>query len=109
MTTYVDRLERAFSEWRSDAKYVVFGHIADGNLHLFVTPFDQGIHHERCNEIVYGSLDGLGGSISAEHGIGLDKKAWLGNTRSEEEINIMRGLKNLLDPTNLLNPGKVVD
>jgi len=109
MTTYVDRLERAFSEWRSDAKYLVFGHIADGNLHLFVTPFDQGIHHERCNEIVYGSLDGLGGSISAEHGIGLDKKAWLANTRSEDEINIMRGLKNLLDPTNLLNPGKVVD
>ena len=109
MTTYVDRLERAFSEWRSDAKHVVFGHIADGNLHLFVTPFDQGVHHERCNEIVYGSLEGLGGSISAEHGIGLDKKAWLANTRSEDEINIMRGLKNLLDPTNILNPGKVVD
>ena len=109
MTTYVDRLESAFSEWRSDAKFLVFGHIADGNLHIFVTPFDQGIHHERCNEIVYGCLEGLGGSISAEHGIGLDKKAWLGNTRSEDEINIMRGLKKLLDPTNILNPGKVVD
>ena len=41
--------------------------------------------------------------------IGLDKKAWLGNTRSEEEIRVMKGLKGLLDPTNLLNPGKVVD
>jgi len=109
MTTYVDRLERAFSEWTEDAKYLVFGHIADGNLHIFVTPFDEGIHHERCNEIVYGCLAGLNGSISAEHGIGLDKKAWLGSTRSEDEINIMRGLKNLLDPTNILNPGKVVD
>jgi FAD/FMN-containing dehydrogenase len=109
MTTYVDRLEQAFSEWRSDAECLVFGHIADGNLHLFVTPFDEGIHHQQCNEIVYGCLEDLGGSISAEHGIGLNKKAWLGSTRSEDEINIMRGLKNLLDPTNLLNPGKVFD
>jgi FAD/FMN-containing dehydrogenase len=109
MTAYVDRLEQAFSEWRSDAECLVFGHIADGNLHLFVTPFDEGIHHERCNEIVYGCLEGLNGSISAEHGIGLNKKAWLGSTRSEDEIQIMRGLKKLLDPTNLLNRGKVID
>jgi FAD/FMN-containing dehydrogenase len=109
MTAYVDRLDKALSEWRSDAEYVVFGHIADGNLHLFVTPYAEGAHHQRCNEIVYGCLDGLNGSISAEHGIGLDKKAWLGSARSEDEINIMRGLKNLLDPKNLLNPGKVVD
>jgi FAD/FMN-containing dehydrogenase len=109
MTAYVDRLDKALSDWRSDAEYLVFGHIADGNLHLFVKPFDKGSHHQKCSEIVYGCLEGLGGSISAEHGIGLDKKAWLGNTRSEDEINIMRGLKKLLDPTNLLNPGKVVD
>jgi len=109
MTAYVDRLDKALSDWRSDAKTMVFGHIADGNLHLFVTPFDKGRHHQECDEIVYGCLAGLGGSISAEHGIGLDKKAWLGNTRSEQEIRIMKGLKGLLDPTNLLNPGKVVD
>jgi len=109
MTTYVDRLERALLEWRPDARDLVFGHIADGNLHIFVTPFDDGVHHERCNEIVYSCLDGLNGSISAEHGIGLEKKKWLGNTRSEDEIKLMQGLKGLLDPTNLLNPGKVVD
>jgi len=109
MTAYVDRLDKALSDWRPDAKYMVFGHIADGNLHLFVTPFGEGAHHQKCNEIVYGCLEGLNGSISAEHGIGLNKKAWLGDTRSEEEIKIMRGLKTLLDPTNILNPGKVVD
>jgi FAD/FMN-containing dehydrogenase len=109
MTTYVDRLEKALTAWRSDASGLVFGHIADGNLHIFVTPFDDGFHHERCNEIVYGCLAGLNGSISAEHGIGLEKKKWLGNTRSEGEIKLMRGLKGLLDPTNLLNPGKVID
>lgn len=109
MTTYVDRLEKALAAWRPDASGLVFGHIADGNLHIFVTPFDGGVHHERCNEIVYGCLDGLNGSISAEHGIGLEKKKWLGDTRSEDEIKVMQGLKDLLDPTNLLNPGKVID
>jgi FAD/FMN-containing dehydrogenase len=109
MTAYVDRLDKALSDWRSDAEYMVFGHIADGNLHIFVTPFGEGAHHQRCSEIVYGCLEGLNGSISAEHGIGLNKKAWLGDTRSEDEIRIMRDLKKLFDPTNILNPGKVVD
>jgi FAD/FMN-containing dehydrogenase len=109
MITYVDRLETAIAAWRPDATCLVFGHIADGNLHLFTTPFDDGANQERCNEIIYGSLDGLAGSISAEHGIGLDKKSWLGDSRSEVEIQLMRNLKGLLDPNNLLNPGKVID
>lgn len=108
MTTYVDRLERAFSAWRADAKFVVFGHIADGNLHIFAAPFDDGVHHASCDEIVYGCLAGLNGSISAEHGIGVEKKAWLGNTRSAVEIELMKKLKMLLDPKNILNPGKVI-
>ena len=109
MTAYVDKLEKALFAWRPDAEFLVFGHIADGNLHIFVTPHHEGIHHERCDEIVYSCLDGLNGSISAEHGIGTVKKAWLGNTRSEDEIRVMRDLKTLFDPMNLLNPGKVVD
>ena len=109
MSTYVGRLEAAISAWRPDATCLVFGHIADGNLHIFTTPFDAGANQERCNEIIYGCLDGLDGSISAEHGIGLDKKGWLGDSRSEVEIQLMRDLKGLLDPNNLLNPGKVID
>jgi FAD/FMN-containing dehydrogenase len=50
----------------------------------------------------------FGGTISAEHGIGLTKKAWLPYTRSEPELALMRRLKAALDPQNLLNPGKVV-
>ena len=87
----------------------MFGHIADGNLHIFVTPYEDGEHHDRCDQIIYGCLEGLDGSISAEHGIGVAKKSWLGNSRSDEEIQIMRELKALLDPGNLLNPGKVID
>jgi FAD/FMN-containing dehydrogenase len=108
MGSYVDKLNAAFSAWREDALGMVFGHIADGNLHIFATPYDDGVHNEACDEIVYGCLAGLEGSISAEHGIGLQKKARLGDTRAAEEILLMERLKQMLDPDNILNPGKVV-
>jgi len=108
MNGYVDKLQHALSAWRPDAECLVFGHIADGNLHIFIKPFDDGIHHDACDEMVYGCLEGLSGSISAEHGIGIEKKRWLGKSRSHAEIELMRGLKKLLDPGNLLNPGKVI-
>ena len=109
MPTYVERLEHAISDWRQDAAGLVFGHIADGNLHIFIYPHNDGALHDQADEIVYGCLEGLYGSISAEHGIGIEKKAWLANSRSDDEIKVMKSLKNLLDPTHLLNRGKVVD
>jgi len=109
MPTYVKRLETAIAEWRHDAVSVVFGHIADGNLHIFAWPFEDGVHHEACDQIVYGCLEGLDGSISAEHGIGIEKKQWLGESRSGDEIALMRQLKELLDPENILNPGKLFE
>ena len=108
MSSYVDKLEAKLAEWRPDASCNVFGHIADGNLHIFVKPFDDDVYHDDSDRIVYGCLDGLGGSVSAEHGIGIEKKQWLSQTRSEAEIAMMRSLKKMLDPKNLLNPGKVV-
>ena len=59
-------------------------------------------------EIVYEALKPFGGSISAEHGIGLEKRAYLRCSRSDTELQLMRSLKNLLDPTGILNPGKVL-
>lgn len=109
MTEYVERLTIAFAEWRVDAEFVVFGHIADGNLHIFAWPYEDGSNHERVDTIVYECLDGLHGSISAEHGIGMEKKVWLGHTRSTEEIEIMKGLKQLLDPDSILGAGKMFD
>ena len=108
MATYVDRLDACRKDWQDDGKCMVFGHIADGNLHIFMTPFDDGVHHDACDKIVYGCLEGLDGSISAEHGIGIEKREWLGQNRSANELRLMRQLKNLLDPKNLLNPGKVI-
>ncbi len=108
MDAYVRKLIGQLNAWRSDAQCVVFGHIADGNLHIFVGPYDSGEHHERCDQIVYGCLEGYAGSISAEHGIGVEKREWLATTRSAVEIELMKGLKRLIDPENLLNPGKVL-
>ena len=109
MPTYVDRLVQGIGSWRSDASCDVFGHIADGNLHIFVRPSDKDEYREAADRIVYESLQGLGGSISAEHGIGIEKRQWLGASRSPAEITLMRSLKRTLDPKNILNPGKILD
>ena len=109
MEAYAARLQARLLAWRDDAVFEVFGHIADGNLHIFVKPFADNAHHDAVDAIVYGCLEGLDGSISAEHGIGIDKKSWLRLSRDDDELELMRGLKRLLDPANLLNPGKIID
>ena len=68
---------------------------------------DADAARARVEPLVYGRLQALRGSISAEHGIGLEKKAYLGISRSPQELALMRTLKAALDPRNLLNPGKV--
>lgn len=108
MVAYVARLQGRLREWRKDAECFVFGHIADGNLHIFIKPFEDGAHHAACDRIVYEALDGFSGSISAEHGIGIEKRQWLGKSRSEIEIKVMRQIKSVLDPQGMLNPGRVI-
>lgn len=85
-----------------------FGHIADGNIHFIVdrTSIIKS-HINQINEIIYKPLEDLGGSVSAEHGIGVDKKAYLKYSRSEVEINLMKLLKKTLDPNDILNMGKI--
>lgn len=86
-----------------------FGHVADGNIHLIVGKTIQSNEIiNRVNEIIYSPLKELGGSVSAEHGIGLHKKPYLGLCRTPEEISLMKTLKRALDPGNILNPGKVL-
>ena len=60
------------------------------------------------DEIVYGCVRDFGGSVSAEHGIGTLKRDYLSYSRSAAEIAVMRRLKAALDPTGILNPGKVI-
>ena len=91
-------------------KVYQFGHIADGNIHFIVGKLNhEDALRESINNIVYGPLKEMGGSVSAEHGIGEDKKAYLALCRSEAEINLMKVLKKALDPKSILNRGKVFD
>jgi FAD/FMN-containing dehydrogenase len=88
----------------------VYGHLGDGNLHINVwAPQFQPADADRVARIIYQPLSASGGSISAEHGIGLEKKAFLSLSRTPAEIATMRRLKAALDPHNILNPGKVFD
>jgi FAD/FMN-containing dehydrogenase len=100
----VQRLER---EWPAYRRFV-FGHLGDGNLHLIVCgpPSLEARHGiERC---VYEPLGQRNGSVSAEHGIGLEKQPWLPLSRSPAELELMRRLKQTLDPKGILNPGRVL-
>ena len=112
MTEYTDEIEQRLNNEVGDVESVVFGHIADGNLHIFVRPSSEAAYaghqeHEAANRIVYSSLEKFGGSVSAEHGIGLEKMEWLNINRDDTELSLMRSIKTALDPKNLLNPGKV--
>ncbi len=108
MNDYAQELQRRFTSELPGCQPDMFGHIADGNLHIFAGPYVDEAHHLLADKIVYGALQPFGGSVSAEHGIGLDKKDWLGMNRSEDELALMRAIKKVLDPKNLLNPGRIV-
>lgn len=95
----VSRVARGARTWR-------FGHAADGNIHVNVTGIDPyGLDAERVEEAVLGMAVDCGGTIAAEHGVGVAKARWLGLSRSEAELGAMRAIKEALDPRRILNPG----
>lgn len=107
---FVDRLQQLLRERFPECEHVHFGHIGDSNLHVGVHqaakwgPFPE----PEIDACVYALLREYRGSISAEHGIGTHKMAYLGYSRGPEEMALMATLKNALDPLKLLNPGKVL-
>ncbi len=87
-----------------------FGHIADGNIHFIIDRINEDpVLIQEINKLVYRPLKEIGGSVSAEHGIGVHKKAYLPISRSPEEITLMKLLKKSLDPKGILNSGKIID
>jgi FAD/FMN-containing dehydrogenase len=108
MESYVAEVrDGLLSNWPKST-LMVFGHLGDGNLHLIPGVGDGSPEARHAVEkIVYGALRKRGGSVSAEHGIGLEKRDYLAWTRNEGEIALMRTLKRALDPENILNPGKI--
>ncbi len=107
MEGYILGVRRTLAERWPAHHCWVFGHLGDGNLHLVIHTGNDAdrAHVER---IVYEPLALVGGSVSAEHGIGLEKKPYLPLSRTPEEIALMRALKATLDPNGILNPGKIV-
>jgi FAD/FMN-containing dehydrogenase len=96
----------AVRERVGEGDVVVFGHVGDGNLHVNVLGLDPD--DEAVDAAVLELVAEHGGSVSAEHGIGVAKARWLSLTRSPEEIAAMRAIKRALDPAGLLNPGVIL-
>ncbi|XKH58846.1 FAD-binding oxidoreductase [Halomonas sediminis] len=109
MAAYVEALEQALAREWPKGRMVTFGHLGDGNLHISITVGSADPAARRAVEsLVYTPLADLGGSVSAEHGIGLEKRDYLHFSRTPEEVVLMRTLKQALDPFNLLNRHKVL-
>jgi FAD/FMN-containing dehydrogenase len=84
------------------AKVIIYGHVADGNLHVNVVPAAEA--DGRHEDAVFGFVASLGGSISAEHGIGALKAPWLPLARTEAERALFARIRSALDPSATLNP-----
>jgi len=107
MKDYVAQVNESVRSFAGENRSFVFGHMADGNLHLVIAAGDDDATRARIEDMVYGPLAAIGGSVSAEHGIGLEKRDYLPLSRTPAEIATMRLLKKALDPNGILNPGKV--
>jgi FAD/FMN-containing dehydrogenase len=115
LEAFCGELESLLAERYPGFEICNFGHIGDGNLHVNVMKPEELSKDEflkRTKSLdpeMFALVKKHRGSISAEHGIGLLKKDYLGYSRSEGELALLRALKNALDPQGILNPGKIID
>lgn len=111
---FLEKTDAVLKKGYPDFPVVWFGHIGDGNMHINIlkpNEMDRADFLKRCkgvNADLFKIIAELGGSISAEHGVGLVKKDDLSSTRSNMEIQVMRQLKNVFDPDGIMNPGKML-
>jgi glycolate oxidase subunit GlcD len=92
-----------------------FGHIGDGNVHLNILKpdgLDKALFFKQCAEVsldIFACVQRFGGSVSAEHGVGLLKKPFLLYSRDQSEVDYLKAIKQVFDPNGLMNPGKIFD
>ena len=103
LAEFVPAVHHAIDVVAPGAEVVIWGHVGDGNLHVNVV--GPAADDDRVDDAVFRLVAGMGGSISAEHGIGRAKLQWLHLTRSPADIGAMRAIKEALDPDDLMNPG----
>jgi FAD/FMN-containing dehydrogenase len=104
----IARAEAALQSQFPGAPQYAFGHIGDGNIHFNVGDAALLARREEVNRVVYGVVAALGGSISAEHGLGQMKREQIRRHKDALEMELMRAVKRALDPQDLMNPGKVL-
>ena len=115
LTPFCAALDAFFGERYAGWDVFVFGHIGDGNLHINVRkPADLDkteffAHAKNVDHALFQIVRAHHGSVSAEHGIGLLKKDYLGYTRTPAELALLKAVKRALDPSCILNPGKIFD
>jgi D-lactate dehydrogenase (cytochrome) len=111
---FIAQADAAVEKFIPGCRSLPFGHVGDGNIHYNVMqpPGADGKaflrRWEEVNAVVFAVVKELGGSISAEHGVGVMKRDILPDYKDPVAIDLMRGLKRLLDPNGILNPGKVL-
>lgn len=111
---FIDRADAALARAIPGIRPFAFGHLGDGNIHYNpmppegVTSASFATRRGEINRIVHDIVADLGGSISAEHGLGQLRTAEMAHYKSAVERELMKALKKTLDPQNLMNPDKVV-
>ncbi len=109
MGTYIDALHARLHAHDPAVQLFYIGHLGDGNLHITVNkPAPMTAHYKAISALVYEELTALGGFFSAEHGIGLEKREALAEQSDPVKLALMRDIKRLIDPSGIMNPGKVL-
>lgn len=108
MEEFLRRGDELITRLAPNGQLVAFGHVGDGNLHYNVILPTEMNDGAQLTDAIYALATELGGSFSAEHGIGQTKRDYLTRYRSQAEVELMRTLKRAIDPGNILNPGKVI-
>ena len=111
---FIEEVNAAVTKFIPGCRPLPFGHVGDGNIHYNVTQ-PEGADKEKflarwdeVNDVVFAVVKKFGGSISAEHGVGVMKRDILHLYKDPVALELMRGLKHMLDPNGILNPGKVL-
>jgi FAD/FMN-containing dehydrogenase len=109
VAVFLERAQKRLTALDADAKELIVSHLGDGNVHYTVWPMSQDpVVHDAIMEAIEDVVLGLGGSFSAEHGIGTSKLPSMMRRKNKVALTVMRAIKGALDPKGILNPGKVL-